>query len=179
MHSLIAGFMGFFMGFGGFFHGGASVPHNANQAQITQQASISGMPRFGRGGKRGFGDDPGRMGLQDDEQRFFGLVTAVNGSTITVQMQGMMWRPSGTITPTITPRVQRTFTITLDSGTAYTGGSATDIVTNTRVAGIARKNSDGSLTAISVQINPTVPTGFPLRGGHMRVNVPEGNDDDR
>ena len=100
------------------------------------------------------------MNLPAGQKRFFGTVTNVVGSTLTVQMQ-MIRRPSGSPSPATSPGAEQTVTVNLDSSTTYTGGSQADITTNTRVAGVGTSNNDGSLTAINIQINPTMPSGSP------------------
>lgn len=74
----------------------------------------------------------------------FGQVTAVNGSTLTVQRQSR--NGSGT-----------TITIDLTSSTQYTGGSQSSIQTGTRIGGYGTTNSDGSINAEQIMINPTFP----------------------
>ena len=171
MHGLLAGFMGFLMGATSFFHGGpGTTPHNY-RTNTTAQTNISGTPAPAPSGMmRGrFGQGRGGMNLPGGERPFFGTVTTVNGSTLTLETQmGIMMRGGqgdDDAKPTITPRAPRTITVTLDSSTKYTGGTQSDITTNTKVAGIAKTNSDGSLTAVSIQINPTQPSGNPMWGG--------------
>jgi len=162
MHNLLAGLMGFFVGLGSFFHGGQGMPAQIHQNKTVQQASSSGTASP----SGTFNREGGEMRkLPAGEKLFFGTVTAVNGSTLTVQMQRPM-RPSQ---PSITPSISQTQTVTLTSTTTYTGGSQTSIAVNTRIAGMGTTNSDGSITATQVRINPTAPTGF-----HRRNR--EGND---
>lgn len=161
MHNLLAGFMGFFVGVTSLFHGGATPPP-MNHTASMQQANISGTPASSSGMMR----RSGKMNLPQGEKPFFGTVTAVNGSTLTVQMMWMMG--SGPMhmrrtQTTITPPASKSMTIDLTSATTYTGGSQSDIVVNMKVAGVGTSNSDGSITAIKVQINPVMPTGFPHR----------------
>src|SRR5476651_450408 len=152
MHNFFAGMMGMFMGITSLFHGGGGLPHT----QANVQANLSGTPGASASGMMRRG-----MRLPNGERPFFGMVTNVNGSTLTVQMQGrMMFRPkpSGTpSSPSATPSIgqPRTVTVTLDSATTYTGGAQADIKVNTKVAGVGKTANDGSLTAVSVQINPT------------------------
>ena len=154
MHSLFAGLMGLFVGLGSFFHGGQGVPAHIQQTSTVQQASSSGAPAATGSGHRMFGR--GRK-LPNGEKPFFGTVTAVNGSALTVQMQWPMRPNQQAATP-------KTLTVTLTSTTTYTGGTQASITTNTKIAGVGTTNSDGSITATQVRINPTFPTGFPHRG---------------
>ncbi len=166
MHSLLAGIMGFFMGITSFFHGGQSTQPPTNQPQIVQQSTNADTATPSGTMKHGFGKN---MQLPAGEKPFFGIVTNVNGSTLTVQMQRGM-RPMGPNSngASPSPATSQTVTITLTSSTQYTGGSQSDIATNTRIAGIGNTNSDGSITAVKIQINPTMPSGFPMhRGGPM------------
>ncbi|HUD44653.1 MAG TPA: hypothetical protein VMR41_03880 [Patescibacteria group bacterium] len=165
MHNFIAGLMGFFVGVTSVFHGGAMPP--ANHPQTVVQANVSGTPATSSGamrrgfGSRGFGRG---VNIPVGEKPFFGTVTAVSGSILTIQTQPTIRMRPNAPTVTITPPPTQTLTINLDSSTKYTGGSQSDITTNTKVAGIGKTNSDGSLTALQISINPTIPTGFPRRG---------------
>lgn len=166
MHSLLAGIMGFFMGISSFFHGSQSTPPPAIQPQTVQQSTNADTATPSGTMRHGFGKN---MQLPAGERPFFGTVTNVNGSTLTVQMQRGM-RPMGPNSNSISPSptTSQTVTITLTSSTQYSGGSQSDIITNTRIAGIGNANSDGSITAVKIQINPTMPSGFHMnRGGPM------------
>ena len=152
MNNLFAGILAFFVS---IFHGGTAKPVTAMQPSTIQQQNVSG-PSSGSTRNR-------NSNLPAGEQRFFGTVTTINGNTITLQTQ-MRRAPSGTPTTTSEP----TRTITLDSSTTYAGGTQSDITVNTRIAGVTKTNTDGSLTAVSVQINPTITTG-------LSPNVPAGS----
>jgi hypothetical protein len=162
MHTFLSAFMGFFMGITSFFHGGggAMPAHNppSQQANMPRTASSSGMFRHRNG--RGM-----MMKLPAGERAFFGNVTAVNGSTLTVQRQIMRFRPYGNgnaPSPAVSPMPQ-TITVTINSSTKISGGSQSNISTSSRIAGIGTVQSDGSITAIQLRINPTMPSGFPRR----------------
>lgn len=161
--------MGFFVGLTSMFHGGATPPP-MNHTPSTQQANISGTPASSSGMMYMHGKGRGgKMQLPAGEKPFFGTVTNVSGSTLTVQMGGMMGMmhsmrmKNPTTTVTITPPAPRTVTVDLTTSTTYTGGAQSDIAVNTKIAGIGTSNSDGSITALKVQINPTMPSGFPHR----------------
>src|SRR5579859_5622871 len=83
MHSFLAGFMGLFMSMGAFFHGGASFHNPANQPQPAQQVNVTGTPS----GMMRFGF---RRNPPQGERPFFGIVTNISGSTLTIQMQNRM-----------------------------------------------------------------------------------------
>lgn len=171
MHKLFAGLTGIFMGIGALFHGGQGMPTHVNQSPASSQATISGSLRpsgmpYGRG--KG-------MQLPNGERPFFGTVTAVNGSTLTVQMMMSMRHfrnPSITPTITITPGATQTTTILLTGSTKYTRGTQSNITVNTKVAGVGTVNSDSSITALQVTINPTMPgsRGFRIQNGQSNPN---------
>jgi hypothetical protein len=177
MHNLFAGLMGIFMGLGSFFHGGAATHH----AQLRVQANVSGTPEA----------SPSSMMSRDrfeklpaGERPFYGTVTAVNGSTLTVSLvRGLHLGDdkrtvNSTVNSTATPPTQ-TVTIHLDSSTKYTGGTQSDITTNTRIAGFGKSNSDGSLNAVSIIINPTTPSRMPRPSGMLfRRGMGQGHGDD-
>ena len=159
MHKLFAAFMGVFASIGTFFHGGqpANSQSTNKPAVYGTAASPSGSMRWEKGNK---------MHIPQGERPFFGTVTAVTGSTLTVTMQRpMMMRSHISITPSITPPEPKTITVTLASSTTYTGGTQSDITTGTKIAGVGTVNTDGSITAVKVSINPTMPSGMPHRYG--------------
>lgn len=91
---------------------------------------------------RSFGRGQG-IAIPSGATPFFGQVTSVNDTTITIQRQGK----NANATP---------ITLTLTSSTQYTGGTQNDIQTGTRVAGYGIANSDGSLSAEQLVINPNL-----------------------
>jgi len=116
----------------------ASAPTQeaSNQTGSHQYPHPSGTKGFGRGQ---FGNMP------SGSKPIFGQVTAVNGNTLTVQRQSR--NGNGT-----------TITVDLSSSTQYTGGSQNNIQNGTRIAGYGTANSDGSINAEKITINPTFPT---------------------
>lgn len=181
MHSLFAGLMGIFASVGTFFHGGQPAKQPMmNGVYMNTTATVSGTitPGYERGGR-------GMMNT-NGERPFFGIVTAVSGSTITIGMQRpimMMKREDTTLTPTITPPAAKTITITVDSSTTYIGGSLSDITTGIKIAGIGKTTSDTAITAAKIEINPTMPSGTPPgmfeRGMHSNTGgqgygIPQG-----
>jgi hypothetical protein len=159
MQNVLSGLLGFFMGFGSLFHGGQGLPVHQTPSQTNQQAPISGTPASSSGMMR-----EKEIHIPAGDKGFFGTVTAINGSKLTLQTQrGMRGRPNSTNTLSGTPPPATTVTITLDETTAYTGGAQADIAINTKLAGYGKPNSDESINAIKIQINPQIPSGFPMR----------------
>lgn len=160
MNNIFAGIMGILMSISAVFHTGA-IAHT-NHPSTIQEASVSATPAPSGYIHRGFGHGRGKS-MINGLRPFFGTVTSVNGSTLTIQMiflaRGFL--RSTSITPTITPGGTQTLTIDLDNSTTYIGGSQGDITINTKIAGIGKVNSDGSITATQVRIHPTMPSGFP------------------
>lgn len=178
MHNLLAGLMGILASFSSFFHGGQPAGQPMMNT-VTHSATVSGTIT------QGVGRGDGRAGMmnQNGERPFFGTVTGVNGSTITVEMQRplmMMRQANPSNTPTITPPAPRTVTVTVDSATTYAGGTLTDIKTGIKIAGVGKASSDTAITAVKITINPTMPIGFPNgmpRGRGMHPSEPQGNND--
>ena len=169
--------MGIFASIGTFFHGGQPAKQqmmNSVYMNTTASGSANVTPGYGKGGR-------GMMNT-NGERPFFGTVTAVSGSTITIQMQGMirMMRPENdTTTPTVTiTPPARTITFTVDSSTTYTGGTLSNITVGTKIAGIGKTTSADAITATKIAINPTIPSGTPPgmfeRGMHSNGNPPPG-----
>lgn len=163
MHNVFAGMMGVWMGLSSMFHGGHGLTNNPSHMQQMRQAVLSGTPVPTGTWHKGMGRG---MKLPAGEKPFFGTVTAVNGNTLTVQMtfpgRGFKMHPS--VTPTVTPPAPQTLTITLDASTQYKNGAASDITVNTKIAGIGKTNSDGSMTAVMVTINPSMSGPGSFRG---------------
>ncbi len=173
MHNFFSGLIGLFVGLGAFFHGNSVLPIQHTQPQMLREASNSANVNLNPSGymRSGeFGNE--HLASMSGQRPFFGKVTEVNGSTITVTLvvpQFRMMHPlNPSITLTITPPVAKTINILLDDTTRYNGGTQSDIIVNTNIAGIGKLNTDGSITAETVQINPTVPTSFPTRRSEDR-----------
>jgi len=120
----------------------------ATAAPTQATSNQSGSHQYPRpsGGARRFGK--GMPNMPAGSKPIFGDVTIVNGNTLTIKRQSR--NGSGT-----------TITVDLTSSTQYTGGSQSDIQMGTRIAGYGTANSDGSINAEKITINPT----FPTRGG--------------
>ena len=82
------------------------------------------------------------LAIPKGQKPFFGKVTNVKDSVLTIQSAGMT----------------KTLTIKLDKTTIYSGGKQSDITNEVKVAGIGKTNSDGSLTAVKLEIKPSSPT---------------------
>lgn len=114
----------------------SSQSTNTNQPGSNQNPRPSGMHGFGKGQ---FGNMP------SGSKPIFGLVTAVSGNTLTIQRQSR--NGSGT-----------SITVDLSSATQFSGGSQSNIQNGTKIAGYGTANSDGSVNAQRITINPTFPT---------------------
>ena len=108
-----------------------------SQPTAGQSGAMQQYPRpsGGAGGRR-FGNMP------QGSTPIFGQVTAVSGNQITVQRQSR--NGNGT-----------SITVTLSSSTQYTGGSQSNIQIGTRIGGYGTANSDGSINAQQITINPS------------------------
>jgi hypothetical protein len=156
MHNFFAGFTALIMGVGSFFHMGQGLPAHQQNTQRVINATPSAFM------ERGFGRDDGEN-LPVGQRPFFGVVTAVNGSTLTVQIvtpgrQMMNLSITPTITPSVVPATPKTISIILDSNTKFVNGVQSDIKINTKIAGVGKVNSNGSLTATQVRINAQMPS---------------------
>jgi len=168
MNKLLSTISGFFMSVLSIFHQGTSPPVNTQPiptSQVVTSSALKDTPPQNippqNTTPRMFREQGGN--LPTGEQRFFGTVTSINGSTLTLRMQ-VKGRPMGdSKSAPDEQQTPATVNVTLDSSTTYTGGSQSDITTTTRIAGVGKANDDGSVTALQVQINPTIPSGFPRR----------------
>lgn len=102
-----------------------------------------------------------RMNIPAGDKMVFGTVASVSGSSLTVTM---MNRNSSSTPATASSTVN----VTLDSGTKYQGGTQSDLKAGVRVAGYGAPNADGSITAVSLQINPMFGGGRGGSGGGGR-----------
>ena len=100
-----------------------------NNPQVAGAQTSNGQ--FGRGGFR-------RGNFPAGSRPIFGQVASVSGSSFTVQS-----RRGGTLTIKIT------------SSTQFTNGSQSDLASGVRVGGYGSPNSDGSINAQSLIINPS------------------------
>jgi|GEM_PF-2770086 hypothetical protein len=91
--------------------------------------------------------------MPDGSKPFFGQVTVVSGSQIT-----------------ISSRNSTTVKVTISDSTSFSGGTKDNLTSGTKIAGIGTSNSDGSITATKIQINPTMPSG----GGFNRDKTSVG-----
>ena len=82
------------------------------------------------------------LAIPKGQKPFFGKVTNVKDSVLTIQSAGMT----------------KTLTIKLDKTTIYSGGKQSDIDKDINIAGIGKINSDNSVTATKLEIKQTVPT---------------------
>jgi hypothetical protein len=94
-------------------------------------------------GKPGSGHPQGApQSIPDGSKPFFGQVSAVSGSKITLSSMN-----------------NSTVTVIISSSTEFTGGIKSDIKTGTMVAGYGTAGSGGSIEAVKIMINPTMPSG--------------------
>lgn len=91
--------------------------------------------------------------MPDGSKPFFGQVTAVSGSQITISSKN-----------------NTTAKVTFSNSTSFSGGTKDSLVNGTKIAGFGTLNSDGSITAVKIQINPTMPGG----GGFNRSRTSNG-----
>lgn len=104
-------------------------PINNSVLNSTTQGGSSG--RFGRSGRH-FGNFPaGSIPI-------FGNIASVAGNALVIQ------RRNGTL-----------LNVFVNNNTQYTGGTQTNLAANTRVGGYGTKNSDGTIIAQKLIINPS------------------------
>jgi hypothetical protein len=80
--------------------------------------------------------------IPDGSKPFFGQVSAISGSKITLSSMN-----------------NSTVTVIISSSTEFSRGIKSDIKTGTRVAGYGTTGSGGSIEAVKIMINPTIPSG--------------------
>jgi hypothetical protein len=94
-------------------------------------------------GKPGSGHPQGApQSIPDGSKPFFGQVSAVSGSKITLSSMN-----------------NSTVTVIISSSTEFSGGIESDIKAGTKVAGYGTTGSGGSIEAVKIMINPTMPSG--------------------
>ena len=97
--------------------------------------------------------------IPSGQKPFFGQVASVSGSTLTITTHTMnrgASSPEGSSASSASPT---TITVTLTSSTTFSGGTESTLASGVRIFGYGTPNSDGSITATNIQINPTRPTG--------------------
>ena len=103
---------------------------------------------------------PGNFSMKNipaGSKAFFGTIASSDGTTITLTARNIGKRSGANTTPTAPTTT--TMTITVNSATQISGGDATALIQGTRIAGYGTLNSDGSITATQISINPQMPTG--------------------
>ncbi|MCX6762809.1 MAG: DUF5666 domain-containing protein [Candidatus Moranbacteria bacterium] len=80
--------------------------------------------------------------IPDGSKPFFGQVSAISGSKITLSSMN-----------------NSTVTVIISSSTEFTGGIKSDIKAGIKVAGYGTTGSNGSIEAVKIMINPTMPSG--------------------
>jgi Domain of unknown function (DUF5666) len=114
----------------------SSTPvHNPAAAGSLRNYANGMRPQSASSSRRG---NFGGQDIPAGAKQFFGQVSAVSGSTITV---------SGF-------RGGSSQTIDLTGGTQITGGTGADIVVGTRISGYGTANSDNSINAEQLRIMP-------------------------
>jgi hypothetical protein len=122
----------------------------------------SGMPGRGNGTSTpgGFGG----LNIPQGSTPFFGAIASVNGDTLTISGRGQ----NGS---------NATTTVKVSGDTKFQNGSQSDLAAGVNIFGYGTKNSDGSISAQSVQVNPSMPQGGPGgRQGGMPGNGPQGGE---
>ncbi len=143
----------------GLLIGGYYIFRNITKPQSTQHTSTSETPITTKPERSKGRFEQKRKGadIPEGQQPFFGKVTSVNGSMLTIQSL-IVTNQENTSTVSPTSGITKTLIVKLDNETTYSGGKQSDISKNTRIAGIGKTNNDGSITAIKLEIKPSLPT---------------------
>lgn len=128
-----------------------SQPQGALNNASSSMANMPGMQGHGTASSTGMG----MRNLPAGSKPFFGTIASVSGSQITVS--GFSRTSSSTVSTIVD----------ITSGTQFQGGAQSALVTGAKVAGYGTANSDGSINATNVQINPTFG-GRGQGGGHYQ-----------
>jgi hypothetical protein len=131
-------------------------PQTQAAAPLIPANASSTMP--GMQGHTMASSTSGHFGMQNlppGSKPFFGTIASVSGSQVTISGHS---RNSSTTVSTI---------IDITASTKFTGGSQTSLTSGTRIVGVGTANSDGSINATSLQINPTF-SGRGQGGGHYQ-----------
>jgi hypothetical protein len=124
--------------------GSGSTASTGVAAQV-QGAATSTPFGYGRRGnasstRSGFG----MPNMPAGDKPFFGTIASLEGSSFTIT--GRSRTSSSTMTTVIN----------ISGNTQYQGGSQSSLAAGARVVGYGAPNSDGSINAQSIQINPTL-----------------------
>ena len=117
-------------------------------ASMNSSSSMANMPGMqGHGMASSTAGHFGMPNLPVGSKPFFGTITSVSGSQVTISGHS---RTSSTTVTTI---------VDITAATQFTGGSQSSLASGTRIAGYGTANSDGSINGVNVQINPSFGNG--------------------
>jgi len=157
MKGLLTGVLAFFVGIGSFFHGGTPAQQQTKNdgpkvtISITPPTTLSGTPPVMPSGSANRQEKNNRQ-----TNMLMGTVSIVTDTSVTIKdMRG------------------ESTTIILNDETIYKNGSKSDIVVNSKVAIKLKQTTDSSKVALSIEINPTLPSGMP--SGQPPAGGPNGN----
>lgn len=134
----------------------ANSQTGAQSAPMSSSSTMSNMPGMdGHGMASSSRSGFGMPNMPVGSKPFFGSIASVSGSQITIS--GHSRNSSSTVTTIVD----------ITSSTQFQGGAQTDLAVGARVAGYGTANSDGSINAINLQINPSFG-GRGQGGGHYQ-----------
>lgn len=119
----------------GFLFGGYYLFQNISKNQSSQQQSNSKTSKP-QPDKTIFEEKTKEAVIPKGQEPFFGIVTNVKDSIITIQSTG----------------TTKTLTVKLHNEIIYSGGKQSDITKDVKIAGIGKTNEDGSITAVKLEI---------------------------
>lgn len=115
----------------------------APQAQNTVQENVptGAMPTFPPSAEERPSSPSGkpRLDIPEGSQPFFGTVSNLEEGSFSIKS------PMGESK------------ILLTASTVFEGGSSSDLKNDVRIGGYGTKNDDGTITALQIQINPSMP----------------------
>jgi len=151
---------------------GAGVKNaSAKQSSLAQTGSnqASSIPHAGQAGNStpGSANNPGgRSGFHGamsnipaGSKPFFGPIASVNGSQITIASMSRNHSPASGTSGLQAGATSTTITVNIVGDTAFNGGTKDNLTVGTRIFGYGTANSDGSINAQNIQINPQHPGG--------------------
>jgi hypothetical protein len=154
MDHLIAGISAFLISICTYFNGCHKVPQQITNSQTFKVKHAIYLTASQSSTLKAVQEQiKTESNMPKGEKPFFGEVISINKNSLVVQLPSLV-NPNQKRGEAVVSKL----TIKLNSSVQYSGGTFSDIQNGTKIAGIGKPASDGSITASRIEIKDSVPT---------------------